>query len=190
MMGPPRTPLSKIDKSNPYTPCGSKVTEEKILVTVRMRPLNWREHAKYDLIAWECPDDETIVFKNPNPDKAPTKYSFDKVFEPTCATQEVYEGGSRDVALSALAGTNATIFAYGQTSSGKTFTMRGVTESVVKDIYEHIRKTQERSFVLKVSALEIYNETVVDLLNRDTGPLRLLDDPEVSKGSETLSQGS
>jgi len=43
---------------------------------------------------------------------------------------------------------------------------------------------------LKVSALEIYNETVVDLLNRDTGPLRLLDDPEVSKGSETLSQGS
>jgi len=30
----------------------------------------------------------------------------DKVFEPTCATQEVYEGGSRDVALSALAGTN------------------------------------------------------------------------------------
>lgn len=40
-------------------------------------------------------------------------------------------------------------------------------------------QTQERSFVLKVSALEIYNETVVDLLNRDTGPLRLLDDPEV-----------
>ena len=47
-------------------------------------------------------------------------------------------------------------------------------------------QTQERSFVLKVSALEIYNETVVDLLNRDTGPLRLLDDSEVCKGSEAL----
>ena len=47
-------------------------------------------------------------------------------------------------------------------------------------------QTQERIFVLKVSALEIYNETVVDLLNRDTGPLRLLDDPEVCKGSEAL----
>ena len=34
----------------------------------------------------------------------------------------------------------ATIFAYGQTSSGKTFTMRGVTDGVVKDIYEHISK--------------------------------------------------
>lgn len=33
----------------------------------------------------------------------------------------------------------ATIFAYGQTSSGKTFTMRGITENAVKDIYEHIR---------------------------------------------------
>lgn len=41
---------------------------------------------------------------------------------------------------------------------------------------------------MKVSALEIYNETVVDLLNRDTGPLRLLDDPEVCKGSETLNR--
>ncbi|KAL1218568.1 Kinesin-like protein KIN-7B [Cardamine amara subsp. amara] len=186
MMGPPRTPLSKMERLNASTPAGSRVTEENILVTVRMRPLNWREHAKYDLIAWECPDDHTIVFKNPNPERAALKYSFDKVFEPTCATQEVYEAGSRDVALSALAGTNATIFAYGQTSSGKTFTMRGVTESVVKDIYEHIRKTQERSFVLKVSALEIYNETVIDLLNHDTGPLRLLDDPEKGTIVENL----
>ncbi|KAJ0241634.1 Kinesin-like protein KIN-7B [Hirschfeldia incana] len=187
MMGLPRTPASKINRANPSTPGSSRVTEENILVTVRMRPLNSREHAKYDLIAWDCPDDHTIVSKNPNPERgAAAKYSFDKVYEPTCATQEVYEGGSRDVALSALAGTNATIFAYGQTSSGKTFTMRGVTDSVVKDIYEHISKTQERSFVLKVSALEIYNETVVDLLNRDTGPLRLLDDPEKGTIVESL----
>ncbi|CAH8383509.1 unnamed protein product [Eruca vesicaria subsp. sativa] len=186
MMGLPRTPLSKINRAYPSTPGGSRVREENILVTVRMRPLNSREHAIYDLIAWDCPDDHTIVLKNPNPERAAAKYSFDKVYEPTCATQEVYEGGARDVALSALSGTNATIFAYGQTSSGKTFTMRGITENVVKDIYEHIRKTQERSFVLKVSALEIYNETVVDLLNRDTGPLRLLDDPEKGTIVENL----
>lgn len=59
--------------------------------------------------------------------------------------------------------------------------------SVPMDLLKFMQ-TQEKSFVLKVSALEIYNETVVDLLNRDTGPLRLLDDPEVCKGSETLSQ--
>lgn len=76
MMGPPRTPSSKMERVNASTPGGSRVTEEKILVTVRMRPLNWREHAKYDLIAWECPDDHTILFKNPNPERAAVKYSF------------------------------------------------------------------------------------------------------------------
>lgn len=40
-------------------------------------------------------------------------------------------------------------------------------------------QTPERDFILKLSALEIYNETVVDLLNRESGSLRLLDDPEV-----------
>ncbi|KAM1062342.1 hypothetical protein ACFX14_026581 [Malus domestica] len=70
------------------------------------------------------------------------------------------------------------IFAYGQTSSGKTFTMRGITENAVRDIFEHIKNTPERDFVLKFSALEIYNETVVDLLKRKSGSLRLLDDSE------------
>jgi centromeric protein E len=42
-----------------------------------------------------------------------------------------------------------------------------------------ISQTPDRDFVLRISALEIYNETVIDLLNRESGPLRLLDDPEV-----------
>jgi centromeric protein E len=60
------------------------------------------------------------------------------VFGPASQTEVVYEEGAKDVAMSALTGINATIFAYGQTSSGKTFTMRGVTESAVNDIYRHI----------------------------------------------------
>jgi hypothetical protein len=42
-----------------------------------------------------------------------------------------------------------------------------------------ISQHQERDFVLRVSAFEIYNEIVVDLLKRESGSLRLLDDPEV-----------
>uniref|UniRef100_A0A7N2KKH6 Kinesin motor domain-containing protein n=1 Tax=Quercus lobata TaxID=97700 RepID=A0A7N2KKH6_QUELO len=109
-----------------------------------------------------------------------------KVFSPTCSAQKVYEEGAKDVALSALTGINATIFAYGQTSSGKTYTMRGITENAIKDIYEHIRNHQERDFVVRVSALEIYNETVVDLLNREFGSLRLLDDHEVPAHEEVF----
>ncbi|XVF35194.1 hypothetical protein REPUB_Repub18cG0124300 [Reevesia pubescens] len=203
MVGTPATPLCKIQRTPATTPGGPKVREEKILVTVRIRPLSRREQAMYDLIAWDCVDDHTIVFKNPNHERPATQHSFgishitvdffvlifnavlftsffleNRVFDPSCSTQKVYEEGAKDVALSALTGINATIFAYGQTSSGKTFTMRGIAENAVKDIYEHIKHTQERDFVLKLSALEIYNETVVDLLNRDSGCSRLLDDPE------------
>ncbi|CAH9077083.1 unnamed protein product [Cuscuta europaea] len=188
-IGTPRTPLSKIGRRTPLrsainktppcnTPGESKAHEEKILVTVRVRPLSSKEQAAYDLVAWDFPNDHTIVSKNLSHERHSGSYSFDFVFGPICSTRKVYEEGARDVALSALSGINATIFAYGQTSSGKTFTMRGITENAIKDIYEHIKNTIDRDFVLKFSALEIYNETVVDLLNNEPGTLRLLDDPE------------
>ncbi|KAK6126698.1 hypothetical protein DH2020_039555 [Rehmannia glutinosa] len=177
-IGAPVTPSSKIKRTPACTPGGPKVREENILVTVRMRPLNSKEVAAYDLVAWDITDEHTIVSKNLHHERHAGFYTFDKVFDPTCSTRKVYEEGARDVALSALSGINATIFAYGQTSSGKTFTMRGVAEQAIKDIYEHINFTPEREFVLKFSALEIYNENVVDLLNRESGSLRLLDDPE------------
>ncbi|NP_001312129.1 kinesin-like protein NACK2 [Nicotiana tabacum] len=180
---PVTTPLSKIVRTPSRVPGSrrttpSKIREEKILVTIRVRPLSPKEQAAYDLIAWDFPDEQTIVSKNLNHERHTGPYSFDYVFDPTCSTSKVYEQGARDVALSALNGINATIFAYGQTSSGKTFTMRGITESAVNDIYGRIKLTTERDFVLKFSALEIYNETVVDLLNRESVSLRLLDDPE------------
>ena len=106
---------------------------------------------------------------------------------------------------------SATIFAYGQTSSGKTYTMDGITEYSVADIFDYINKViillmnlpvwffnlviyqsdvntrllfllqhEERAFVVKFSAIEIYNEIVRDLLSADSSTLRLRDDPEVN----------
>lgn len=49
----------------------------------------------------------------------------------------------------------ATIFAYGQTSSGKTFTMRGITENAVKDIYEHIKNVSQDYIILCYYACRI-----------------------------------
>ncbi|GAU16802.1 hypothetical protein TSUD_200450, partial [Trifolium subterraneum] len=190
MVGTPAaaTPLSKIHRNLASTPGGTKIREENIRVTVRMRPLNRKEQSMYDLIAWDCLDEQTIVFKNPNEGRPATPYTFDRVFAPACSTQKVYDEGAKDVALSALSGINATIFAYGQTSSGKTFTMRGITENAIRDIYDYIKNTPDRDFVLRISALEIYNETVIDLLNRESGPLRLLDDPEKGTIVEKLNE--
>ncbi|KAK4844775.1 hypothetical protein QYF36_024310 [Acer negundo] len=193
----PGTPASKIDRTTPVsTPGGPKAREEKIVVTVRLRPLNKREQLAKDQVSWECIDDHTIVYKPPPHERVtqPASFTFDKVFGPACLTETVYDG-VKNVALSALNGINATIFAYGQTSSGKTYTMRGITEKAVNDIYNHIMNTPERDFTIKISGLEIYNENVKDLLNSDPGRnLKLLDDPEkgtvVEKLVEETANGS
>ncbi|CAH8390979.1 unnamed protein product [Eruca vesicaria subsp. sativa] len=190
-MRTPGTPISKIDRTQAVTPGGSsRSREEKIVVTVRLRPLNKRELLAKDQVAWQCVDSHTIVSKpqaSLERSLHQSSFTFDKVFGPESFTEDVYEDGVKNVALSALMGINATIFAYGQTSSGKTYTMRGVTEKAVNDIYNHIIKTPERDFTIKISGLEIYNENVRDLLNSDSGrALKLLDDPEKGTVVEKL----
>ena len=76
MVGTPATPLSKIQRTPCSTPGGPRVREEKILVTVRVRPLSRREQALYDLIAWECVDEHCIVFNSPNQERVATSYTF------------------------------------------------------------------------------------------------------------------
>ncbi|WCJ32578.1 Kinesin-like protein KIN-7H [Euphorbia peplus] len=166
--------------------------EDKILVSVRLRPLNDKELARNDVSDWECINHNTVIYRNnlsvSDRSMYPTAYVFDQVFRPDCATRQVYESGAKEVALSVVNGINSSIFAYGQTSSGKTYTMSGITEYTVADIYDYLDKHKEREFVLKFSAMEIYNESVRDLLSTDTTPLRLLDDPEKGTVVERLTE--
>ncbi|WOL19146.1 hypothetical protein Cni_G27943 [Canna indica] len=169
---------------------GGGKEDERILVSVRLRPLNARELERNDPSDWECINNTTVIFKNCLPDRSmyPAAYTFDRVFGFKCNTRDVYEECAKEVALSVVSGINATIFAYGQTSSGKTYTMTGITEYSVADIYDYIKRHEEREFILKFSAMEIYNEAVRDLLSTDTSPLRLLDDPERGTIVEKLTE--
>ncbi|CAN6252536.1 unnamed protein product [Urochloa humidicola] len=163
---------------------------DRIQVLVRLRPLSEKEIARGEPAEWECINDTTVMFRSTFPDRptAPTAYTFDRVFHSDCSTKEVYEEGVREVALSVVSGMNSSIFAYGQTSSGKTYTMTGVTEYTVADIYDYISKHEERAFVLKFSAIEIYNEVVRDLLSAENTPLRLWDDAEKGTYVENLTE--
>ncbi|XP_071735307.1 kinesin-like protein KIN-7F [Rutidosis leptorrhynchoides] len=168
---------------------------EKIFVSVRLRPLNGREIVSNDVSDWECFGDNTVIYKNGNlsvPERSmyPSAYTFDRVFGCDCSTRQVYQDGAKDVVLSVVGGINASIFAYGQTSSGKTFTMTGITEYTLADIYDYVQKHPERDFHLKFQAMEIYNESVRDLLTTDGYPLRLLDDPERGTIVENLTEES
>ncbi|KAL6633881.1 hypothetical protein ACP70R_026552 [Stipagrostis hirtigluma subsp. patula] len=163
---------------------------DRIQVLVRLRPLSEKEIARGEPAEWECINDTTVMFRSTFPDRptAPTAYTFDRVFHSDCSTKEVYEEGVKEVALSVVSGINSSIFAYGQTSSGKTYTMTGVTEYTVADIYDYINKHEERAFVLKFSAIEIYNEVVRDLLSAENTPLRLWDDAERGTYVENLTE--
>ncbi|CAN7071524.1 unnamed protein product [Brassica oleracea var. botrytis] len=163
--------------------------EEKILVSVRVRPLNEKEKTRNDRCDWECINNTTIICNAHNLSDKPS-FTFDKVFGFECPTKQVYDDGAREVALCVLSGINSSIFAYGQTSSGKTYTMTGITGFAINDIFLYIDKhKQERKYTLKFSAMEIYNEAVRDLLCEDNNnPLRLLDDPERGTVVEKLKE--
>lgn len=169
---------------------GPSGREEKILVLVRLRPLNEKELASNEVADWECINDTTILYRNTLREGStfPNAYTFDKVFRGDCPTRQVYDQGAQQIALSVVNGINASIFAYGQTSSGKTYTMNGITEFTVAEIFDYIHKHEERAFVVKFSAIEIYNEAVRDLLSTDNTPLRLLDDPERGTVIEKITE--
>ncbi|KAM3695444.1 hypothetical protein ACJW31_07G132000 [Castanea mollissima] len=164
--------------------------EEKILVLVRLRPLSEKEVASSEAADWECINDTAILYRNTLREGStfPSAYSFDRVFRGDCATRQVYEEGAKEIALSVVNGINSSIFAYGQTSSGKTYTMVGITEYTVADIFDYIHRHEERAFAVKFSAIEIYNEAVRDLLSTDHTPLRLLDDPEKGTVVEKVTE--
>jgi len=102
-------------------------------------------------------------------------YVFDKVFRPDATQEKVYNEAAKEIVKDVLSGYNGTIFAYGQTSSGKTHTMEGVMGSndnqgiiprIVQDIFNHIYTLDANlQFQIKVSYFEIYLDKIRDLLD-------------------------
>ena len=102
--------------------------------------------------------------------KEDQRFWFDKIFDETSENSDVFEEVSQMV-QSSLDGFSVCIFAYGQTGSGKTYTMLnpgdGIIPMTMKHIYKWIDKLKEYGwqYTLSVQFVEIYKETIVDLLN-------------------------
>lgn len=102
-------------------------------------------------------------------------YLFDRVIKPSCTQEKVYDIVAIDIVKDVLHGYNGTIFAYGQTSSGKTHTMEGklgdstwegIIPRIVNDIFNHIYNMEEAlEFHIKISYFEIYMDKIRDLLD-------------------------
>lgn len=101
-------------------------------------------------------------------------YYYDNVFTTHDDNYRVYDHLAKRLVRRVMEGYHGTVFAYGMTGTGKTFSMQGTASSpgviplAITDIFSYIRETPSREFLLRVSYLEIYNERIHDLLGMST----------------------
>ncbi|KAI9032256.1 P-loop containing nucleoside triphosphate hydrolase protein [Hyaloraphidium curvatum] len=153
-------------------------------VTVRIRPPNFAEVA--DKLVWTVDGEQKIrldpVFADLNR-RSHSEYVYDSVLQGS-DNEEAYARSVKNMIPYLMEGYHVTVFAYGQTASGKTYTMTGMDDQpgiipqAVDDVFEYIRlqRNDAKEYLVRVSYLEIYNEQIRDLLQPDFTDLRILED--------------
>ncbi|XP_078723009.1 kinesin-like protein KIF3B [Lampetra fluviatilis] len=151
---------------------------ETVRVVVRCRPMNPRESAaSYESVITIDVRAGQVAIRNPRANADPVRtFTFDAVYGGDAKQLDIYEESFRPLVDSVLCGFNGTIFAYGQTGTGKTYTMegvrsdperRGVIPNSFEHIFTHISRSQNQQYLVRASYLEIYQEEIRDLLSRD-----------------------
>ncbi|KAI8823403.1 P-loop containing nucleoside triphosphate hydrolase protein [Fimicolochytrium jonesii] len=155
-------------------------------VVVRMRPLTHAEENAHLRTVWDIDHQYNRVSLSAEhaeySRKAPAEFYYDAVLWGS-DNKDLYEASAKSVVRSAMEGYNGTVFAYGQTASGKTYSMMGLDEQpgvipqAVDEIFAYIREqSADREYLLRVSYMEIYNETIRDLLSPEQTDLRIHED--------------
>ncbi|NXH47308.1 KIF3B protein, partial [Dicaeum eximium] len=154
-------------------------SSESVRVVVRCRPMNSKEKtASYEKVVNVDVKLGQVSVKNPrgSSHELPKTFTFDAVYDWNSKQVELYDETFRPLVDSVLQGFNGTIFAYGQTGTGKTYTMegvrgdpekRGVIPNSFEHIFTHISRSQNQQYLVRASYLEIYQEEIRDLLSKD-----------------------
>ncbi|XP_053548390.1 kinesin-like protein KIF11 [Bombina bombina] len=191
--------------SQPLITANKKEEKGKnIQVVVRCRPFNQLERKASSTSVLECDNQrrEVAVRTGGINDKLGKKnYTFDMVFGPSAKQIEVYRSVVCPILDEVIMGYNCTVFAYGQTGTGKTFTMEGERSAdgeftweedplagiIPRTLHQIFEKLSDSGteFSVKVSLLEIYNEELFDLLSPSSDVserLQMFDDPRNKRG--------
>lgn len=153
---------------------------ENVRVVVRCRPMDKIEiqNSALNVVKVDKINRSITVTKpNATPNEPPKNYFFDNVFGDDSNQIDLYVDTARPIVEKVLEGYNGTILAYGQTGTGKTYTMagnpdspqtKGIIPNAFAHIFGHIAKAKDnQKFLVRVSYMEIYNEEVRDLLGKD-----------------------
>nr|AMS24209.1 kinesin 2 protein [Marsilea vestita] len=169
------------------SPCPAAPTvvgnRERVQVVVRCRPISERElTAGHKCCISIDTERRTVEVHNVGgrfaADNIPKSFTFDRVYNEKSTQRQIYKDVAYSIVHSVMCGYNGTVLAYGQTASGKTYTMEGCDHSpdlwgiipnAFEHIFQHIRQSQSSdSFLVRISYLEIYNEEIRDLLSPAT----------------------
>mmetsp|Transcript_27007 Transcript_27007/g.59061 ORF Transcript_27007/g.59061 Transcript_27007/m.59061 type:complete len:1042 (+) Transcript_27007:153-3278(+) len=171
-----------------------------VQVLLRCRPLSEKEVLERTPQVITCNDvlREVTLYQNAAGKSHTRTFRFDKVFGPDSTQEKLFKQAVVPIVQEVMDGFNCTIFAYGQTGTGKTYTMEGgprestdgrklsaeagVIPRSIKQIFDTIEANNMDSTV-KVSFLELYNEELTDLLSFD-------DDKDISKKLRLLEDRS
>uniref|UniRef100_A0A5B6ZZT6 Kinesin motor domain-containing protein n=1 Tax=Davidia involucrata TaxID=16924 RepID=A0A5B6ZZT6_DAVIN len=150
-----------------------------VQVLVRCRPLSEDELRLHTPVVISCNENrrEVSAIQNIANKQIDRTFAFDKVFGPTSQQKDLYDQAVSPIVFEVLEGYNCTIFAYGQTGTGKTYTMEGggrkkngefpsdagVIPRAVRQVFD-ILESQCAEYSMKVTFLELYNEEITDLL--------------------------
>ncbi|KAK6126050.1 hypothetical protein DH2020_040164 [Rehmannia glutinosa] len=166
-----------------------------VQVVLRCRPLSEDEIKTRTPLVISCDEikqEVTAIQNTGNKQKIDKTFVFDKVFAPTSQQKDLYDNVVARVVNEVLEGYSWTIFAYGQTGTGKTYTMEGearkekngqlhknagVIPRAVQQIFD-ILENQKADYTMKVTFLELYNEEITDLLAPEEGSNFLNDKPK------------
>ncbi|KAL0969770.1 hypothetical protein UPYG_G00232080 [Umbra pygmaea] len=161
---------------------------ESVKVVVRCRPF-MREETVNDNILDVNTKLGQITLRNPraSPEELMKSFTFDAVYDYESKQCDIYDDTVRPLVDSVLQGFNGTIFAYGQTGTGKTYTMlgmptdneRGIIPNSFNHIFTQISRSQNQQYLVRASYLEIYREEIRDLLCKDNNKkLDLKENPD------------
>ncbi|KAL7636199.1 UNVERIFIED_CONTAM: hypothetical protein RMT77_012956 [Armadillidium vulgare] len=157
----------------------NKNKAESVKVVVRCRPMNEQETAgnHQRVVEMDVSRGTVEIHNVKNSETDPPKvFTFDAVYDWNSKQQDLYDETFQPLVDSVLSGFNGTIFAYGQTGTGKTYTMegnasvpeeRGVIPNSFDHIFNTIARSSNRQYLVRASYLEIYQEEVRDLLGKD-----------------------
>ena len=166
---------------------------ECVKVVVRCRPLSTKEtQNKRKKIVQVDGKSGQITIKGTKKDQKKEivkTFTFDQVYDENSTQREIYENTAKPIVQSSLDGYNGTIFAYGQTGTGKSHTMegkddppdlRGIIPNSCCHIFDEIAKSGSTTeFLVRSSYIEIYNEEIRDLLSKNPqNKLELKENPE------------